>query len=143
MKSLDTNVLVYLVDDRDSFKRERARSIIAEALGNPQYVISGQVLNEFANIAMKKQALTEDETLAYVTEFRGIRTVETRSCLTDRALEIKKEHGLQFYDSLVLATAEACGCNKLLTEDLNEGQVYAGVRAVNPFVDRQGTGRKP
>ena len=82
---------------------------------------------------MKKLALTEDEALAYITEFRAIRTVETRSCLTDRALAIKKEHGLQFYDSLILATAEACGCDELLTEDLSEGQVYAGVRAINPF----------
>ena len=133
MTFLDTNILVYLIDARDAAKQACARSIIAEALGNPQYLISGQVLNEFANVAMKKLALTEDETLAYITEFRGIRTVETRSCLTDRALEIKKEHGLQFYDSLVLATAETCGCDELLTEDLNEGQVYAGVRAVNPF----------
>ena len=133
MKFLDTNVLVYLVDDRDPGKQARARSIVAESLANPQYLISGQVLNEFANVAMKKLALTEDETLAYIAEFRGIRTVETRTCLTDRALEIKKEHGLQFYDSLVLATAEASGCDELLTEDLNEGQVYSGVRVVNPF----------
>ena len=34
---------------------------------------------------------------------------------------------MKFYDSLVLATAEASGCDELLTEDLNEGQVYAGV----------------
>ncbi len=54
-----------------------------------------------------------------------------------RALEVKKEYGLQFYDSLVLATAESYGCDELLTEDLNEGQVYGGVRAVNPFRDKQ------
>ena len=35
MKFLDTNVFVYLVDDRDPSKQGRARSIIAEALGNP------------------------------------------------------------------------------------------------------------
>ena len=133
MTFLDTNILVYLIDGRDAVKQARARSILAEALGNPQYLISGQVLNEFANVAMKKLALTEDEALAYITEFRAIRTVETRSCLTDRALAIKKEHGLQFYDSLILATAEACGCDELLTEDLSEGRVYAGVRAVNPL----------
>lgn len=103
---------------------------------NPQYLISGQVLNEFANVAMKKLALTEEEVLAYITEFRCIKTVETRSCLTDRALGVKKEYGLQFYDSLVLATAEAYECDELLTEDLNEGQVYGGVRVVNPFRDR-------
>lgn len=133
MKFLDTNVFVYFVDDRDPIKQARARLIIAEALGSPHYLISGQVLNEFANVSMKKLALTEDEVLAYITEFRGIRVIETRSCLTDRALAIKREYGLQFYDSLVLATAEAGACDELLTEDLNEGQAYCGIRAINPF----------
>ena len=40
---------------------------------------------------------------------------------------------LQFYDSLLLATAEANGCDVFLSEDLNPGQIYCGMTAVNPF----------
>jgi len=114
MKFLDTNVFVYFVDDRDPVKQACARLIIAEAIGSPNCLISGQVLNEFANVALKKLALNEDEVRAYLNEFRGIRTVETRTVLTDRALEIKKAYGLQFYDSLLLATAESNGCDEFL-----------------------------
>ena len=32
-----------------------------------------------------------------------------------------------------LASAEAAGCDEFLTEDLNDGQTYGSVRAVNPF----------
>ena len=39
----------------------------------------------------------------------------------------------QFYDSLMLAAAESAGCGEILTEDLNDGQLYGTVRAINPF----------
>ena len=38
-----------------------------------------------------------------------------------------------FFDSLLLASAERDGCGVLYTEDLNDGQLYGAVRAVNPF----------
>ena len=45
----------------------------------------------------------------------------------------KQSIALQFYDSLLLAAAESAGCDEFLTEDLNDGQVYCGIKAVNPF----------
>ena len=52
---------------------------------------------------------------------------------TNRALAIRKQYGIQFYDSLLLAAAEASGCSEIYTEDLNDGQTYCGIKAVNPF----------
>jgi predicted nucleic acid-binding protein len=52
---------------------------------------------------------------------------------TRRAVWIKGRYDLQFYDSLIVAAAEAGGCDEILTEDLNDGQIYCGVKAVNPF----------
>ena len=42
-------------------------------------------------------------------------------------------YDLQFYDSLLLATAKENECDEFLTEDLNDGQMYCGIKAVNPF----------
>ena len=53
--------------------------------------------------------------------------------LVKRALEIRETYNLQFYDSLLLASAEQAGCGILYTEDLNDGQMYGTVKAVNPF----------
>ena len=133
MKFLDTNVLVYFADGRSRMKQSVARAVLADAIGSPQYVISVQVLNEFANVAMKKFAMTEDEVCQYLESFQNIRVVPQKREWTVRALEIKKQYGLQFYDSLMLAAAESAGCSEFLSEDLSDGQAYCGMKAVNPF----------
>ena len=45
----------------------------------------------------------------------------------------KLEYGIQFYDAQIIAAAERLGCASILTEDLNDGQMYCGIIAVNPF----------
>ncbi len=133
MKFIDTNVLVYFVDGRNRAKQSIARTVIADAIGNPEYVMSLQVLNEFANVSLKKLGMTEDEVRQYIEAFQRMRIVFQQSGWTVRALEIRKQYGLQFYDSLLLAAAEASGCDEFWTEDLNDGQMYCGIKAVNPF----------
>ena len=39
-------------------------------------------------------------------------------------------------DSLLLVAAQENGCDEILTEDLNDGQMYGSVKAVNPFKSR-------
>jgi len=133
MKFLDTNVFVYFVDSRNPEKQAIARTVLTNAIGNRQYAISTQVLNEFANVALKKLGMSEEEVRQYVEAFQHIRIVCQQDGWTIRALEIRKQYGLQFYDSLLLAAAESTGCDEILTEDLNDGQVYCGIKAVNPF----------
>lgn len=53
--------------------------------------------------------------------------------LVRKALALRETYGLQFYDSLLLASAEQSECAILYTEDLNDGQMYGSVKAVNPF----------
>ena len=133
MKFVDTNVLIYFIDSRNTAKQSIARAVLANAIGSRQYVISAQVLNEFVNVALKKLGMTEDEVRQYVEAFQHIRVVFQQGGWTVRALEIRKQYGLQFYDSLMLAAAEFVGCNEILTEDSNDGQIYCGIKAVNPF----------
>lgn len=51
-----------------------------------------------------------------------------------RASEISETLKLAFWDSVIVAVAEQDGAEELLTEDLNHGQLIAGVRVVNPFL---------
>jgi len=133
MKFIDTNIFVYFVDRRDLRKQSIARDLIASALDNPQYSITLQVLNEFANVALLKLSMDEDEVREYISYFRSVSVQMPKSEWTDRALMIRKQYGIQFYDALMVAAAEASGCDEILTEDLNDGQIYCGVKAVNPF----------
>ena len=41
---------------------------------------------------------------------------------------------LSLWDAMILAAAQASNARVLYTEDLNHGQDYGGVRAVNPFL---------
>ena len=49
------------------------------------------------------------------------------------ALGIKERYQLSYWDSAIIAAAMELGCHTLYSEDLNDGQVYAGIRVINPF----------
>ena len=130
---LDTNILVYSIDMRDATKQRLAREIVFKAEESSEYIISAQFLNEFSNVALKKLFLAKEHVHAFVSEFSAIRAVPVLPEWTGHAFEIMERYGIQFFDALLLAAAEANGCDEILTEDLNDGQIYCGVRAVNPF----------
>ena len=133
MRFIDTNVLVYAVDGRNPAKQRTARAIVVESLRDGRSMLSVQILNEFANVAMKKLQMDEDEVQGYLAIFRRITVLTPSVETTLRALSLKKRYGIQFYDSLLLAAAESAGCTEILTEDLANGQTYGPVKARNPF----------
>ncbi|MYH32720.1 MAG: PIN domain-containing protein [Gammaproteobacteria bacterium] len=125
---LDTNLLVY-AQSRDA-KSETARQIILEG-----GVISVQVLNEFTSVLRRKFSMTWDELAEALDDVRTaldtIRPIdlETHSA----AVELAREHGLNFYDALIVAAALEAGCDQLLTEDMQAGRRINGLAIVNPF----------
>ena len=50
-----------------------------------------------------------------------------------RATELMELTGFSFWDSLILASAEAAGASILYSEDLQHGQQVAGLTIRNPF----------
>lgn len=133
MTFIDTNVVVYASDPSDARKNELAVEILADAFDNDQYVISSQVLNEFINTALNKLKKSNEEVIGHLHQLKTMRVVPVSAEWLERAIEIRSRYDLQFYDSLLLAAAEALGCDEFLTEDLNDGQMYGSVKAVNPF----------
>jgi predicted nucleic acid-binding protein len=45
----------------------------------------------------------------------------------------RSRSGLNHWDAAILEAARALGCEVVLSEDLSDGQDYAGVRIENPF----------
>lgn len=135
---LDTNVLVYAVDRTDAAKNAKAVSIVQAALRNHQgYAISVQTLTEFANVSLRKLSLPPDAVLDFLRAFRAIETVVSDNELVSRGVEIKALYGIQFYDAMMVAAAERTEAGEIWSEDLNDGQRYAGVLARNPFLAKQ------
>ena len=133
MTFLDTNVLVYSIDGKDPTKQVVAREIVVSAVRGGGFLISAQVLNEFSNIALLKLKLSVEEVRKFVSFFSRIGVVSLESRWTDAALLLKQRYETQFFDSLLLIAAQENGCDEILTEDLNDGQMYGSVKAVNPF----------
>jgi predicted nucleic acid-binding protein len=40
---------------------------------------------------------------------------------------------ISYWDAAILEAARSMGCDEVISEDLNDGQDYAGVTAQNPF----------
>ena len=134
MRFLDTNILVYAVTDDDPRKREIAIDLITHALEvNHDGCISTQVLQEFCNTMYKKTKRTRQEIDALLDGFRDLLKTDVTIDLVRHAIDVKEEYGIQFYDALIVSTAEKLGCTEIVSEDLNPDQTYRGMTVVNPF----------
>jgi len=51
------------------------------------------------------------------------------------ALRLWQAHQLSPWDALIVAAALEAKCERLLTEDLQHGQIIEGLEIVNPFVN--------
>jgi len=132
---LDTNVLVYADAGDEPVKQERALSLISEHRLAGSGVVSTQVLQEYANVALRKlglQAALVRERLCFYARFE---VVTTTPALIADALDLHTLRGVSFYGALIVQAAIAGGCACLLSEDLQDGAVLGGVRVANPFKD--------
>ena len=133
---IDTNVLIYADDAAAGLKRERARAVLRRLIGASQAVVSTQVLQEFFVIATKKLGVPADLARRKVERLTQLEVVLVRPELILGAIDLHRLHGISFWDALVLRSASAACCTRVLTEDLNAGQVIDGVRVENPFAAR-------
>ena len=134
MTFVDSNVFLYAIDTNVSAKQKKARVIVADAFAaHAPYYISAQVLAEFSSVAIRKLGIKTPLLLSLLSELGKISRLAIDTALVSRAVEIQGIYGIQYYDAQIVAAAERLGCDTVLTEDLNDGQLYCGVMAVNPF----------
>ena len=125
----DTSVLLYLLSD-DTVKADRVETLLG-ARG----VISAQVLNEFAVVALRKLKIPLHEVREILDTIRAVCTVEPITVdAHDRGLAVFERYRFSFYDSILVATALISGAKTLYSEDLQHGQVIdKQLRVTNPF----------
>jgi predicted nucleic acid-binding protein len=132
---LDTNILVYADAGDEPAKQERALSLISEHRSAGSGVLSTQVLQEYANVALRKLALPVAlvrERLSFYSRFEVVTT--TPSLIAD-ALDLHALRSISLYDALIVQAAIASGCACLLSEGMQDGANLGGVRIANPFKD--------
>jgi predicted nucleic acid-binding protein len=127
---LDTNILVYAHKEGD-YRTAIARQLLFEG-----GVVSVQVLNEFASVARAKLGFMWPQVQEAVDSIL-ILCPHPRPLSVDthlRALGLSKRFGFSIWDGLIVAAAIEAKCSRLLSEDLQHGQVVEGVRIENPFL---------
>jgi len=132
---VDTNVLLYAVDDREIGKRDRAREWLAACWQYRCGRLSMQVLNEFYVNARKKfpGAVSAGDARADIRRYQLWRPWVIDHPTVETAWAVETRYGLNYWDALMVAAAQQQGCTMLLTEDLQHDQRIDGVRIVDPF----------
>lgn len=130
---IDTNILVYTLDTNDQTKQNWSRNMLHKLVNEHQAVLSTQVLSEFFVVATKKLEADPIIIKNIIHNFHNMEIVNTDSGLVDEAIDISVIYKLSYWDSLIIAAAERAQCQFIISEDLNPGQNYRGIRLINPF----------
>jgi predicted nucleic acid-binding protein len=142
--ALDSNILVYMVGiarvHTDEPKIEAVQNLFQQLSGKVRLIAPTQTLGETYNV-LQRVGLSRPEAREKVLELRAnLTTVGSDDSTFVSALDLAVDHQLQFWDSLILNAAADAGCTVLLSEDMQSGFEWRGLRIVNPFateVDRR------
>jgi len=133
MRRADTNILLDAVSTvpAEGDKARKAQALLASR----ETAISVPVLQEFyvqATRPSRADPLTHEEAAGFIWAGRRFFTQELTLAVFDEALVTRDRDHLSYWDAAIIAAARACGCTEVLSEALNDGQMYGTVRVVNP-----------
>jgi len=140
---VDTNVLLYAVDDADARQRDRARAWLVHCWQRRCGRLSSQVLNEFYANARKRfaSAISAGDARAEVRRYQQWKPWLIDQPTIETAWAVESRYQINYWDALMVAAAQHLGCRWLLTEDLQHGLQIDKLSIVNPFLaDPDGLG---
>lgn len=133
--ALDTNVLVYAEGFGDEPRVSAARRLV-EQLTDADVVIPLQCLGELFRVLTGKAGRpaqqVQDAVLSWMDAFP---VLESNAAAWRGAMDLCVAHQFASWDALVLNVAAEGNARLLLTEDLQPGFCWRGVRVVNPLVE--------
>jgi len=130
---LDSNIILYSYSKTELNKNKIANTLIFSL---SEVYISTQVINEVTNILYKKFKLNSTSIEDVIEEIDNCFKIVNFSLTTQiMAIKIKEKYRLQYYDSLILATALENGCVILYSEDMQHNQIIENqLKIINPFI---------
>ncbi len=135
---VDTNILAYVRDSRDTRKQRIAMNWMQRLAEHRTGRLSWQVLMEFYAVAThpKKLALAEIAARADVVALQSWRPVAPDGDLLQRAWHLQSRYGFSWWDAMIVAAALAAGCTTLLSEDLHhQALIDDALTLLNPFAE--------
>jgi predicted nucleic acid-binding protein len=130
----DTNILLYAIsrDPAETDKAKRANELLtAGDIG-----LSVQVLQEFyvqATRASRADAITHEQATGLVEAWRRFPVQDLTVEIMVAAFETRRRFAVAYRDAAIIEASRVLGCAVVLSEDLDVGTDYDGVRVQNPF----------
>lgn len=136
MRFVDTNVLLYAIstDPTERAKAARANRILAAR----DVCLSVQVLQEFyvqATRASRRDPISHDQAVGLIEAWCRFPVAALDTTVMQAALLTRQRFGISYWDAAILEAGRALGCGVVLSEDLDTGTDYAGIRVTDPFAD--------
>jgi predicted nucleic acid-binding protein len=133
---VDTNVLVYARDASEPEKQRGASRWLTRLWESREARTSVQVLEEYYVTVTQRldPGMVAESARKDIGDLCAWRPQPIEVPLLEEAWRIQDRYGLSFWDCLIVASARAQACDRLLTEDLQDGQDFGGVVAVDPFL---------
>ena len=134
MRFADTNVLLYAIstDPAEQPKAKRANDILTER----DLALSVQVLQEFyvqATRASRPDPISHQHAVRLIESFRRFPVQDLTDAIVMSALTARQRFQVSYWDAAIIEAARVAGCTEIMSEDLGDGQDYAGIRVTNPF----------
>jgi predicted nucleic acid-binding protein len=134
VRFVDTNVLLYAIS-RDPTEQDKAKRA-GEILADRDLALSAQVLQEFyaqATRASRPDPISHQQAVRLIESFRRFPVQDVTTAIVMAALDTCQRFQLSYWDAAIIEASRALGCTEVLSEDLGDGQDYAGVQIINPF----------
>ena len=132
---VDTNVLLYAHDASETEKQPIARALLERLWADRSGVVSTQVLQEFYVVATRKfqPPMRRPEARELVALYATWPVVQVDTALIFDAAVLEDRFQLSFWDALIIEAARRAGATRLVSEDLQDGRLIAGIAIENPF----------
>ncbi len=133
---IDSNILVYTLDARETDKRKQAKEIIRRIALSANAVLPAQALSEFSNVCLKKlePPLAPKQVRREVERLQlAFPVIPLTAPVVMEALRGIAEHQLSYYDAQIWSAARLAQAPVILSEDFGSGVTLEGVSFLNPF----------
>lgn len=137
--AFDTNILVYaqgaLLGPNDEPKRKRAAQLISDLqTTSHELLLSTQAIAEFHHVLVGRGQMPREQATKITLDLLDFFEIwPTRETTVRDALTLAADRRLQTFDAIILSAAAEARCDLLLSEDMQNGFEWRGVRIANPL----------
>ena len=133
---IDTNLLVYRLDQREPQKRQHLERWLADVVDEHEVVITTQVLIELRSVVSRKlqPPLGPTQTHDLLEALSGFEVITTDENLVLDADYLAITEHLSWFGALIAEAALRSRCSVLYSEDFGHGRTIQGLSVTNPLL---------